>query len=120
MSASAWIWLRDLRLPWARVGVHAHEQGIDQPLLLQLGLAFDIAAAAAADDIALALDWSAVEAHVVAHLRLQHYRLIETFAYTLAHSLLATYPNVRCVEVQVEKTGCLRYGSGVVTLKLPR
>ncbi|RYF05613.1 MAG: dihydroneopterin aldolase [Deltaproteobacteria bacterium] len=120
MSVPAWIWLSDLRLPWARVGVHAHEHNVDQPLVLQLGLAVDVAAAITTDDVTQAVNWSAVEAHVVGHLRRQHYKLIETFAYTLARSLLDSFALVACVDLRVEKTGCLKHGTGAVHLTLQR
>ena len=119
-SPVSWIWLRHLTLPFARVGVHPHEQDVLQTLRLEVGLRLDVTAAAHSDAVDETLDWSAIEAHVVAHVRRQHYKLIETLAYRLAESLLQAFARATCVELEIEKIGCLKYGSGAVRVQLGR
>ncbi len=120
METVAWIWLRHLTLPFARIGVHAHEHHKVQTLTLQVGLATNIAAAARSDNVDDTLDWSALEAHVVAHVRRRHYNLVETLTYSLAESFLERFLQITCVDLEVEKVGCLQYGSGCIRLKLFR
>jgi len=75
----------------AVIGVHAWEREIEQTLLVSVDMAADVRTAAATDDLADALDYSAVAAAIAAVLREGKFRLIETAAERLAERLLADF-----------------------------
>ena len=83
--------VRDLSVA-AVIGVHDWEREIEQTLLVSVDMAVDVRTAAASDDLADALDYSAVAATIAAVLRDGKYRLIETAAERVAERLLASFP----------------------------
>ena len=82
--------VRDLRVP-AVIGVHAWERQTEQTLIVSVDMAADVRRAAASDDLADALDYSAVAGTITAVLREGRFRLIETAAERVAECLLADY-----------------------------
>ena len=82
--------VRDLSVD-AVIGVHAWEREIEQTLLVSVDMAADVRTAAATDDLADALDYSAVAAAIAAVLREGKFRLIETAAERIAERLLADF-----------------------------
>ena len=83
--------VRDLRVR-AVIGVHAWEREIEQTLLVSVDMVpetADVRKAAASDDLADALDYSAVAETIAAVLREGRFRLIETAAVRIAERLLA-------------------------------
>ncbi len=83
--------IRDLSVT-AVIGVHPWEREIEQTLLISVEMAANVRAAAASDDLADALDYSAVAATIAAVLREGKFRLIETAAERIAGRLLADFP----------------------------
>jgi dihydroneopterin aldolase len=83
--------IRDLGVD-AVIGVHPWEREIEQTLLVSVDMARDVARAAASDDLADALDYSAVADTITAVLREGKFRLIETAAERIAGRLLADFP----------------------------
>jgi dihydroneopterin aldolase len=83
--------VRDLSVR-AVIGVHAWEREIEQTLLVSVDMATDVRKAAASDDLADALDYSAVAETIAAVLREGRFRLIETAAERVAGRLLADFP----------------------------
>ncbi len=83
--------VRDLSVA-AVIGVHPWEREIEQTLLISVEMAANVRAAAASDDLADALDYSAVAATIAAVLREGKFRLIETAAERIAGRLLADFP----------------------------
>ena len=83
--------VRDLSVD-AVIGVHAWEREIEQTLLVSVDMATDVRKAAANDDLADALDYSAVAETIAAVLREGRFRLIETAAERVAGRLLADFP----------------------------
>jgi len=86
--------VRDLAVA-AVIGVHGWEREIEQTLLVSVDMVPETAGvrtAAASDDLADALDYSAVAATIAAVLREGKFRLIETAAERVAGRLLADYP----------------------------
>jgi dihydroneopterin aldolase len=75
----------------AVIGVHAWEREIEQTLLVSVDMTADVRTAAATDDLADALDYSAVAAAIAAVLREGKFRLIETAAERIAERLLADF-----------------------------
>jgi dihydroneopterin aldolase len=82
--------IRDLGVP-AVIGVHDWEREIEQTLIVSVDMAADVARAAASDDLADALDYSAVAETIAAVLREGRFRLIETAAERVAERLLVDF-----------------------------
>lgn len=95
------IQLRALRFE-ARHGVLPEEHRNPQPFLVDVDLGLDTAAAAAADDLALTVDYAEVHRRVARVVEGPHRRLIETLAHQLAAELLHAFP-VDWVRVRVAK-----------------
>jgi len=86
--------VRDLSVD-AVIGVHAWERDVEQTLLVSVDMVpetTDVRKAAASDDLADALDYSAVAETIAAVLRDGKFRLIETAAERIAWRLLADFP----------------------------
>ena len=85
--------VRDLSVR-AIIGVHAWEREVEQTLLVSVDMVpetTDVRTAAATDDLADALDYSAVADAIAAVLREGKFRLIETAAERVAERLLADF-----------------------------
>jgi len=83
--------VRDLTVS-AVIGVHDWEREVEQTLIVSADMATDVRKAAATDDLADALDYSAVAATIATVLREGRFRLIETAAERVAEGLLAGFP----------------------------
>jgi 7,8-dihydroneopterin aldolase/epimerase/oxygenase len=108
------IFLRDLSVA-AVIGVHDWEREIEQTLVFSVDMAADVRKAAATDDLADTLDYSAIADTITAVVRAGRFRLIETAAERVAERLIADH-GVRWLRLEVVKR--LRpdfgYSSGVV------
>ena len=82
--------IRDLRVP-AVIGVHDWEREIEQTLIVSVEMEADVRQAAASDDLADALEYSAVAETITAVVREGRFRLIETAAERVAERLLADF-----------------------------
>ena len=69
------------------VGIHDWERRVPRPVVVDLELATDVAAAAKTDRIAGALDYHAVAQAVIAFVGAAQFQLIETLAERLAEKL---------------------------------
>jgi dihydroneopterin aldolase len=79
----------------AVIGVHAWERDVEQTLLVSVDMVpetTDVRKAAASDDLADTLDYSAVADTIAAVLREGKFRLIETAAERVAGRLLTDFP----------------------------
>jgi dihydroneopterin aldolase len=83
--------IRDLSVATV-IGVHPWEREIEQTLVVNVDMAADVRQAAATDDLADALDYSAVAAAIATVVRDGQFRLIETAAERVAEHLLAGFP----------------------------
>ncbi len=83
--------ITDLSVP-AVIGVHDWERAIEQTLVFSVDLAADVRRAAATDDLADALDYSAVANTIAEVVREGKFHLIETAAERVAERLLADFP----------------------------
>ena len=90
MSPIDTVSVRDLSVA-AVIGVHPWEREIEQTLAVSVDMAADVRTAAASDDLADALDYSAVAETIAAVLREGKFRLIETAAERVAGRLLADF-----------------------------
>ena len=96
--------VRDLSVA-AVIGVHDWEREVEQTLLVSVDMVpetADVRKAAATDDLADALDYSAVAETIAAVLREGKFRLIETAAERVAGRLLADFP-VTWLRLEVRK-----------------
>jgi 7,8-dihydroneopterin aldolase/epimerase/oxygenase len=93
--------VRDLSVA-AVIGVHDWEREVEQTLFLSVDMAADIRRAGATDDLADALDYSAVAETIVTVVREGKFRLIETAAERVAERLLADFP-VSWVRLELRK-----------------
>jgi 7,8-dihydroneopterin aldolase/epimerase/oxygenase len=82
--------IKDLSVS-AVIGVHDWERQVEQTLLVSADLAADIRQAAATDDLADALDYSAVARTIAAVVHEGQFHLIETAAERVAERLLADF-----------------------------
>jgi dihydroneopterin aldolase len=96
--------IRDLSVP-AVIGVHDWEREIEQTLVFSVDIVpatADVRQAAASDDLADALDYSAVASTIAAVVREGKFHLIETAADRVAERLLADFP-VAWLRLEVRK-----------------
>jgi 7,8-dihydroneopterin aldolase/epimerase/oxygenase len=96
--------LRDLAVP-AVIGVRDWERGITQTLLFNVDMvpaAGSVRKAAETDDLADALDYSAVARTIAAVVAEGRFRLVETAAERVAERLLADHP-VAWLRLEVRK-----------------
>ncbi len=105
------VFVRGLRVG-AQIGVHAHEHGRRQPLILDIELEV---AGEPWRGIGETVDYTRIVAHARAIADQGHVGLVETFAWRLARACLAE-PNVTRARVRVEKPEALApdaHGAGV-------
>lgn len=74
------------------IGVHAHEREARQPLRLDLWIGTDIAAAGRSDALEDTIDYAVVVEQVRGFAEGSRYLLLESFAATLADTLMARWP----------------------------
>jgi dihydroneopterin aldolase len=75
--------------------VHDWEREIEQTLVISVDMVADVQKAAASDNLANALDYSAVASTITAIVRDGKFHLIETAAERIAERLLADFPVTR-------------------------
>lgn len=117
MNARDTVSVRDLAVP-AVIGVHAWEREIEQTLTCSVDLAADVRQAAARDDLADALDYSAIAGTIATVVREGKFRLIETAAERVAARLLADYP-VSWLRLEVRKPITADGYTAVITIERP-
>ena len=112
--------IRDLSVS-AVIGVHDWEREIEQTLIVSVDMvpkAADIRKAAASDNLADALDYSAVASTIASVVREGRFHLIETAAERVAERLLADFP-VTWLRLQVGKPITDGY-TAVITIERTR
>ncbi len=85
------------------VGIHPHERAATQAVLFDIDLDYDFAAAATADAIGDAVDYSRAAALVTALAERRAFQLIETMAEETATMLFAQFPQARRVRIEIRK-----------------
>jgi 7,8-dihydroneopterin aldolase/epimerase/oxygenase len=93
--------IRDLAVATV-IGVHDWERGITQTLVFTVDMEADVRKPAATDNLADALDYSAVADTIASVVRDGKFRLIETAAERVAARLLAEY-RLAWLRVEVRK-----------------
>ena len=85
------------------LGIYEHERQKKQPVIVDVELDYDFAAAAASDAIGDAVDYDHVAAAVAQLAERQHFQLIETLAEATAGMLLELLTPVQAVRLEVRK-----------------
>jgi 7,8-dihydroneopterin aldolase/epimerase/oxygenase len=117
-SVTDYVSIRDLSVA-AVIGVHAWEREIEQTLVVSVDMATDVRKPAASDDLADALDYSAVAETIAAVLRDGKFRLIETAAERVAGRLLADFP-LSWLRLELRKPIAAGGYTAVITLERTR
>lgn len=105
------ILIRGLRLR-TFIGFHEWELDRQQDVVVDITIHHDQRAAAAADDVALTVDYSRLRDAVCAHAREHSHGLLETLAEHIA-TLVLDFEHVQAVDVRVDKLGALRFTDSV-------
>ena len=99
------VFIRALKLPTI-IGVYGWEREVRQELLLDLEMAWDIAPAGASDDVADALDYSAVATRLRAFAADSSFELIEKMATELATVVMSEF-SVSWLRLRLCKPGAV-------------
>ena len=99
--------------------MHDWERKIEQILVFSVDMAVDVRKAAASDNLADALDYSAVASIITAMVREGKFRLIETAAERVAERLLADFP-VTWLRLQVRKPITTAAYTAAITIERTR
>lgn len=94
------------------IGVYDWERTLTQRLVLDLALATDIRPAAAADDIALTLDYAAISQRIDAFAAAHEFALVETFTERLADTLREEF-GIPWLRLTVRKPGAVPAAAAV-------
>ncbi len=111
------IFLRELKVE-TLVGVYEWEKRVPQALQLDLEIALPNSRACQSDDIADALDYSKITAHIQGVLRSRHFNLLEALAEHIAQILLDDF-KAPWVKVSVAKLQAIR-GAKMVGISIER
>lgn len=95
------VFIRGLKVD-AIIGVFDWEKKVHQPLIFDLEMAWDIAQAAATDNLDFALNYQAVTEHIEAFVAKHQFQLLETLLEKLAADLRAAF-NIPWLSIAVEK-----------------
>jgi dihydroneopterin aldolase len=109
--------IRDLRVSTV-IGVYDWEREIEQALIFSVDMAADVAKAAARDDIADAVDYSAVAQAVKTVVIEGRFQLIETAAERVAERLIADF-GLDWVRVEVVKPIPSEGYTAAITIERP-
>jgi dihydroneopterin aldolase len=110
--------VKDLSVP-AVIGVHDWEREIEQTLIVSVDMGADVRTPATTDDLADALDYSAVASTIAAVVRDGKFRLIETAAERVAERLLADFP-VTWLRLELRKPIAADAYTAVITIERTR
>jgi dihydroneopterin aldolase len=116
-AVTDYVSIRDLGVA-AVIGVHPWEREIEQTLVFSVDMEADVGRAAASDDLADALDYSAVAEAIAAVVRAGRFRLIETAAGRVAEHLLAAFPVTR-LRLELRKPIADGGYTAVITIERP-
>jgi len=111
-AAAEWLCVTGVEVT-CTLGVTERERSSKQPVVLNLELDVDFADVGLSDDIKDTVDYRSVARRVAAEAEASSFRLVETLATHLVRTILAEYPRVRGVRVEVWKPGALRGAKSV-------
>jgi len=105
------VYLRDLRIDTV-IGIYDWERRMRQTVILDLEMSADVAAAAATEDIADALNYKAVAKRLIQFVGDSRFQLVETLAERCADIIRQEF-GVHWVRLTVNKTGAVSGASDV-------
>lgn len=85
------------------VGIHPHERETRQSVILDLEMDYDFATASASEAIGDAVDYAGVASQVTELAERRRFQLIETMAEEMAALVLARFPQVQRVRLEIRK-----------------
>jgi 7,8-dihydroneopterin aldolase/epimerase/oxygenase len=85
------------------VGIYPHERQTRQPVIADIALDYDFAAAADADAISEAVDYDTVEAGITELVQRRAFQLLETMAEEIVTMLLGRLPQVQRIHLEIRK-----------------
>ena len=85
------------------VGIHQHERETRQSVILDIEMDYDFAAASASEAIGDAVDYAGVASQVTELAERRGFQLIETMAEETAALILARFPQVQQVRLEIRK-----------------
>ncbi len=85
------------------IGIHPHERETEQPVILELEVEQDFAAAAASDDFTHTSDYTAMAEQLTELARRQQFQLLETFAEEAAAMLFANFSAISSLRLEIRK-----------------
>lgn len=94
------------------IGVREEERREKQDVVINLALSMDLRKAGKSDAVSDTLDYRAVKKRIIALAENSRYRLVEALAEAVA-ALCLEYPDVKQVQVRLEKPGALRFARSV-------
>lgn len=94
------------------IGVFDWERKVKQQLIFDLEMAWDISAAAQADDLALTLDYKAVSERIVEHVKQTRFELLESLAQELADLLRSEF-SITWLRLRLSKPGAVPQANNV-------
>ena len=94
------------------IGIYDWEREIRQSVALDVEMDFDIAAAAASDDIVDTLDYKAVAKRLIRFIEKSEFQLVEALADQCARIILDEFP-VNRLKLKLSKPGAVRGSSAV-------
>ena len=100
------VYLRDLRIETV-IGIYEWERRMKQTVVLDLDMATDVAAAAATDDIADALNYKSIAKRLIEFVGNSEFQLVETLAERVTEIIIGEF-GVAWVRLQVNKQGAVR------------
>ena len=112
MLPHGWLAIEGIRFRCI-IGVNAHERLNAQEIVADLHVEVDFDKAAASDSIWDTVDYRALTRRLIAAGENSRFQLLEALATHLVRVILADFPTVREVRVEVEKPGALNTARSV-------
>ena len=111
------VFIEDLRID-AVIGIYDWERRVRQTLSFDIEMAFDNTVPAAADDIALTLNYKDVSKRLIDYVSASSFGLVETLAERCAAIIREEFP-VSWVRLKLSKPGAVR-GAKAVGVRIER
>ncbi len=111
------VFIEDLRID-AIIGIYDWERRVRQTLSFDIEMAFDNTVPAAADDIALTLNYKDVSKRLIDYVSTSSFGLVETLAERCAAIIREEFP-VSWVRLKLSKPGAVR-GAKAVGVRIER
>lgn len=108
------VYIHDLRIETV-IGVYDWERKVRQPIVVNIDMMADVAAAAKTDRIEDTLNYKAVAKRIIAYVSESNFHLVETLAEQVAALVISEF-KVPWVRLRINKEGAVRGAKGVGVL----